>query len=759
MPVQPLQADYTTFIKGFVTEASPLTFPDNAAIIDTNFVLNIDGSRSRRTGMDFEHNYNLIPTNESGADANVAISSHIWTAVANRGDLEFAVVQVGTTLYFFSTKEGNISNNPVNRGLPVTIDGDRTVTISGTSIHGRFVIANGQQVVTILSYNVLTDTISAITKRITIRDLFGVIDNLAVNDKPTTLSLAHRYNLRNQGWPETFSTSNDSDGNGVSNRDPIAYTNEKLARYPSNSEIIWSAKLSSAKTPASVNSYSPWDLDKNSFGNTPAPKGSFIIDVFNRGQSRKDAGFTLTKFPGPTGDTELPLDQSSGGIIAVATFAGRVFYAIRESSFSNKDERAPNIGTMIFFSRASNAVEDWVKCHAEADPSSEHVFDPIATDGGFITVPEMGAVMNIKTMGQSLFVFSTNGVWEIHGGESPFSATNQEVMKTTNIGAVNRDCVIYAEDKICYWGRSGIYLITRDSLTLRGSNNDLTFKTIQSYFDDIDIASKENAIGTYDSYTRTFRWLFADNDNLNKRVYTNELIYDMKLGSFYLFDINYTTSTPWTCGYLTLSDTIYLTDFDNIQVGTDSIVSISDSVIISVRTPEEKSLGSTKYLTLVNDNGVLKFTFSHYRDYNFLDWYSYTNTGLDAEATLLTGYITGGSPNMEKEISYITTYFKCTESGFNPDGSVIDPSSCTMQTQWDWTNSVNQGRWSREFEAYRLPRLFMPIDETFNYGFSTIVTKNKLRGHGRALSILFKTKPGYNLHLYGWSIVGGGVIK
>ena len=44
MPVQPLQADYTTFIKGFVAEASPLTFPDNAAIIDTNFVLNIDGS-------------------------------------------------------------------------------------------------------------------------------------------------------------------------------------------------------------------------------------------------------------------------------------------------------------------------------------------------------------------------------------------------------------------------------------------------------------------------------------------------------------------------------------------------------------------------------------------------------------------------------------------------------------------------------------------------------------------------------------------
>ena len=758
--MQPLQADFTTFVKGFVTEANPLSFPDNAALVDTNFVLNIDGSRNRRLGMDYESNYNLISTGVSTSDKNIAITSHIWHAVSNRGDLEFGVIQVGTSLYFFSTKNGNISTNPVNHGNALIITGDKNNPILGTSIHGRFVISNGQQEVTILSYDVITDTVTSVTKRITIRDLFGVDDGLDVDERPTTLTLRHKYNLRNQGWPSTFSTSNDSSGSATANRDPIEYTNSNLNRYPANSEIIWAAKLSSASNAGAVNSFSPWDLDKTQFGNTPAPKGSYVIDIFNRGQSRRDAGFTI-ETPTET-NPSLPLDKSEGGIVAVSTFSGRVFYAVKETSFSEKDGKSPNIGTMIFFSRASNSIDDWVKCHAEADPSSEHVFDPVATDGGFITIPEMGQVINMKPKGQSLFVFATNGVWEIHGGENPFSATNQEVMRTTNIGAVNRDCIIYAEDRICYWGRSGIYLITSDAITLRGSNNDLTFSTIQSFFDDIDVSIKEKAIGTYDQYTRTFRWLYSDE---GERFYNKELVYDVKLEAFYINEIKSSGVTPWVVGYMTIADPIYLTTFDTVLNNTDNVIvteaGIDLEVRISTSTPDERALGSTKYLTVIESDGEYKFTFSHYRNINFLDWYSYNGVGIDANATLLTGFITAGSPLTGKEISYITAYFKRTESGFNPDGSVIDPSSCIIQTQWDWTDSIGQGRWGREFEAYRLPRLFMMLtpEDEFDYGYTTVVTKNKLRGHGRALSVLFKTKPGYNLHIYGWSIVGGSTLK
>jgi hypothetical protein len=51
MPVSGVK-QYNTFVKGLVTEAGPLTYPENASLDEENFVLNRDGSRQRRLGMD-----------------------------------------------------------------------------------------------------------------------------------------------------------------------------------------------------------------------------------------------------------------------------------------------------------------------------------------------------------------------------------------------------------------------------------------------------------------------------------------------------------------------------------------------------------------------------------------------------------------------------------------------------------------------------------------------------------------------------------
>ena len=47
MPRQTVPAEVNTFVKGLITEASPLTFPDNASLDELNFILNKDGSRRR----------------------------------------------------------------------------------------------------------------------------------------------------------------------------------------------------------------------------------------------------------------------------------------------------------------------------------------------------------------------------------------------------------------------------------------------------------------------------------------------------------------------------------------------------------------------------------------------------------------------------------------------------------------------------------------------------------------------------------------
>jgi hypothetical protein len=42
--------EFNTFVKGIITEAGPLTYPDGASLDEANFVLNRDGSRQRRFG-------------------------------------------------------------------------------------------------------------------------------------------------------------------------------------------------------------------------------------------------------------------------------------------------------------------------------------------------------------------------------------------------------------------------------------------------------------------------------------------------------------------------------------------------------------------------------------------------------------------------------------------------------------------------------------------------------------------------------------
>ena len=136
--------------------------------------------------------------------------------------------------------------------------------------------------------------------------------------------------------------------------------------------------------------------------------------------------------------------------------------------------------------------------------------DVVATDGGFISIPDAGEIKSLVAMGQSLFVFCSNGVWEIHGGEEAFSATNQNVNKVTDLGAISDTSILYVEDNILYWSKSGIYKISRNDLTLRGSNNDLTFSTIQKFYDAIPLEERMNAVGIYDKFSRTCRWMYGD---------------------------------------------------------------------------------------------------------------------------------------------------------------------------------------------------------------------------------------------------------
>lgn len=84
------QKAVNNFVRGLVTEASELTFPDGASVDELNCDLRRDGTRRRRLGVEYEtgnvlSSYTLSDSEQTATGA--------WVNVGGNADLEFLVLQ------------------------------------------------------------------------------------------------------------------------------------------------------------------------------------------------------------------------------------------------------------------------------------------------------------------------------------------------------------------------------------------------------------------------------------------------------------------------------------------------------------------------------------------------------------------------------------------------------------------------------------------------------------------------------------------
>lgn len=75
-------------------------------------------------------------------------------------------------------------------------------------------------------------------------------------------------------------------------------------------------------------------------------------------------------------------------------------------------------------------------------------------------------------------------------------------------------------------------------------------------------------------------------------------------------------------------------------------------------------------------------------------------------------------------------------------------SSLLMQARWDWANLSTSNKFSRQTQVYRNVR---PNSAT-SAGFPILVTKNKVRGKGRALQLRFVSESGKDAEIVGWGV-------
>lgn len=689
-----------TFVAGLNTEASPLTFPANTWADGDNVIPDVDGSINLRTAIDYEPSFSLSAAFTDTQEANGAFVAGEWNNVGSDGNLHFAVVQRNTIVSFYvntgttvSTQAKSFTIDLADYKAAGNLETIGTAPIAVANAYGNLLIVSRDTVPLLVTYTAGTDLISVTTVLVQIRDFLGLPDGLAVDARPATLLDPHKYNLLNQGWDTT----------------KISAYFTSQAVYPSNAQS-WILGKNASKD------FDPLLLVKEDFGTSPAPKGRFVLNVYNRDRAT------------PSGIAALATETEAYRPTTTAFFAGRAWYA---------GVRSSTVGSWVMFSQVAENTGKLGKCYQDADPTSEAFSHLVASDGGVIPIQDAGTPIKLLPYGNGMLVLCDNGIWQIVGGlQTGFAADSYEVRRISTVGCISAKSVVLTDLAVLFWGEVGIYII---QTTQSGGIEvvPLTVGTIQDLYDTIPIPGKTYSSGLYVPAERVVYWLYNDSagqDGVTRRFKKNRLLcLNLVLKSFYTMSIG-------------------------------SLASLSPYAVDLFITRRSATVQNVllKFLAVHPvDSTTFKATMAQFDQTNnaprkWRDWYSNNSVGINYSGFLVPGFDFGSEQGADKFIQalYVMVYFRRTETGLDVNGDPINPSSCSLQGRWDFSDTASGNRWSAAQEAYRHVRSWNPSipSGTFDDGSPVVVTKNKVRGRGKALQLKFTSAPDKDMQMLGWAI-------
>lgn len=730
---------YRNFVKGLITEASELTYPENASIDELNTIIERKGNRVRRLGFEYENSHSRRNIEANGwTAADGEIQEFLWKSPAYDSTKEFLCVQNGYIVNFYDTSVQPISGaskafsiNLSSYAAPSRLASEVAATpVEMTSGKGYLFIVSEVIEPLLVEYFPATDSITTTRILIQTRDFEGLYDGLANDEEPSTLTIEHDYNLHNQGWVGASTSAaqglnrvwvpmlgsyNNYTSRGSVGSGPISDFYSQFSRYPGNNKQWWAAKATADDSTAGVvqGQFLPKVLDKLFSGNNHAPKGHYIVDSFYVDRS------AVSGIPG------IPIIATKERPSSSCFFSGRAWYACNST---------------VYFSQVLDQKQKAGNCYQEADPTSEDISDLIATDGGSIPIPEAIKIIKIIPRGSGVLVFSIAGVWLISGNNAGFTAQDITVSKVSPIGCQSPRTVVETESACFYWSDVGIMGMSQASgafgpIEGKFDKNNISESTIQSFYVDIPQTARRNAKSVFDPASNIIYWIY-NNDAVQatKQAYNRVLCFDVSLQAFYPWEISKKNSAegPYISGAFTLIS----------ETGRDRGLRPS----------------STIFLTLDKVSSLWGISFAQPDNLSFTDWESFDGAGYTYESFLETGYELLEDVSRKKQSTYISIAFSRTENLFVDDGSgnyTSDrPSSCIFRAKWDWADKAGANKWSREVEAYRPAReqFVDAADLNDNYGQAVVVSKNKVRGSGRALQMRFScSEAGKDFNLLGWS--------
>lgn len=374
---------------------------------------------------------------------------------------------------------------------------------------------------------------------------------------------------------------------------------------------------------------------------------------------------------------------------SVAFYAGRVFYAA-----NNK----------VVYSQIIQNKDQYGRCFQNNDPTNEELSDLLPSDGGVISIRDMGEIDRIVPTFQSLLIFAKNGIWRISGSSGgPFKADDYSVDRISNYGQESPNSYVNVMGTPAWWSYEGIQTIQYDPKYNSFSVQSLSHDTIESFIQDIPSTNRKYVKATYDIRKKIVFWLYSDDPTFNhlSPSYNKVLCMNTVTGAFY----------PWT-----LPSTTY-----------------KISGILSLTNILDRTRTMVKFTTIYPYPGFPTFRFLAYAEASNPSYYDWEPelvlNKVDYLSHFTTGYKIDGQGLRDFQVNYGLFFLE------------EDPgSSCFMQCVYDFTKNGDTGRWSVPQQCYNA-----------STGASVRMCKLKLRGHGKSVQFRFKSESGKPFRIIGWS--------
>ncbi len=401
-----------------------------------------------------------------------------------------------------------------------------------------------------------------------------------------------------------------------------------------------------------------------------------------------------------------------------------------------------------------------------ADPFNKYDSDVVDTDGGTIIISDADEIVRLESFGGGILVFATNGVWYVAGGGGgTFKATDFSVDKISDEGAAGESTVVSIENKVIYFGLSGVYLIGESDITGKPTPQNLSTQKIDSFYNSIPLYNKsigKAIVNTSEKKLYFFTNFSSQTWGVERNKYSKNthcrdiLIYDINLSAWSKYSLEEDTEGT----KVSIGDAFNIQgsslDFSTVIDNSGDLVEDESANLVEAfgTTGVGTSVMKTTFLLMKISGNTLSFAFGRLEGDEYQD-FSLNETDAETyDSYIDTAQQIYNDIMHKKQVPYLTTIFKRVEDNIL-DGNGVDTNAggCLYTAIWNWATNTQSFKYGTARQAYLPNKWNISYEDGSDPGLEVVKNKHRVRGRGNAIQLRFENDGDKPFRLYGWQMV------